>query len=86
MGIVNLTSCGALVHVHSMEWSSPPRPAYQRTRVETGMPSPSYSPHSRDSLTGMGLVQNWGQAATAVGGNESLTGWNLCPNSAPSVP
>jgi hypothetical protein len=29
--------------------------------------SPSYSPHSRDSLTGMGPVQNWGS-----GGN---SGW-----------
>jgi hypothetical protein len=29
--------------------------------------NPSYSPHSRDSLTGMGLVQNWGS-----GGN---SGW-----------
>ena len=27
-----------------------------------------------------------GQAATAVGGNESLAGWNFCPNSEPSVP
>jgi predicted ATPase len=27
-----------------------------------------------------------GQAATAVGGTESLAGWNFCPKSAPSVP
>jgi len=27
-----------------------------------------------------------GQAAMAVGGNESLAGWNLCPDSEPSVP
>jgi hypothetical protein len=27
-----------------------------------------------------------GQAAMAVGGNVSLAGWNLCPNSEPSVP
>jgi hypothetical protein len=27
-----------------------------------------------------------GQAATAVGGDESLAIWNLCPNSEPSIP
>ena len=36
------------------------------------------------------ILRDWcktgGQAATAVGGNESLAGWNFCPNSEPSVP
>ena len=27
-----------------------------------------------------------GQAAMAVGGNESLAGWNLCPYSEPNAP
>ena len=39
---------------------------------------------------GRNLQWDWcktgGQAATAVGGNESLAGWNFCPSSAPSVP
>jgi alkanesulfonate monooxygenase SsuD/methylene tetrahydromethanopterin reductase-like flavin-dependent oxidoreductase (luciferase family) len=36
------------------------------------------------------IARDWcktgGQAATAVGGNESLAGWNFCPNSEPNVP
>jgi hypothetical protein len=37
-------------------------------------------------IYGRDWCKTGGQAATAVGGNESLAGWNFCPNSAPSVP
>jgi hypothetical protein len=33
-----------------------------------------------------GLPQNWGQAATGIGGDGSLAGWNFCPKPEPSVP
>ena len=38
------------------------------------------------SLTRASAVVNcWGSGSNAVGGNESLAGWNFCPNSEPSV-
>ena len=46
--------------------------------------------HLRELKALVEIERDWcktgGQAATAVGGNESLAGWNFCPNSAPSVP
>ena len=39
-----------------------------------------------DTLRLLGLPQNWGQAAIAIGGDGSLAGWNFCPKPEPSVP
>jgi len=36
--------------------------------------NPSYSLHGRDSLTGMGLVQNWGSGGNC-GWRERVVGW-----------
>jgi hypothetical protein len=44
-------------------------------KLENGLPS-----HDRDHR------ETGGQAAMAIGRDESLCGWNLCPYSEPNVP